>query len=170
MDALVIYESLYGNTARIARAIGDGLTEAGVRSRVAAVNDVDPATAGETDLLVVGGPTHAHGMSRDATRKVAVDDAKNTYDEPTVAPGLRDWLDGLPDGAGRTAVAFDTRIHGPAFVTGSAARGIAKREERHGYTVTRLESFFVTKENELADGEAERAERWGAAVGAAAGR
>ncbi len=164
MEALVVYESMYGNTAHVAQAIGRGLQEHGVAARVATVGDVVPESVEEVDLVVVGGPTHAHGMSRESTRAAARKDEKNSYEQPTVGPGLRDWLDRLPPGT-RAAAAFDTRIDAAPVLTGSAAKGIARHLTRRGYhLVVPRESFLVNKENRLTAGELNRAESWGAAV------
>lgn len=164
MDALVVYESMYGNTALVAEAIGDGLGERGLSVKVVAVDDVDPDIAAGVGLLVAGGPTHAHGMSRKGTRAQAVADITNAFDDPTVGIGLRDWLEGLPEGAGCPAATFDTRFDKPAFLTGSAAKGIAKRMDHRGYQATHVESFFVTTDNTLVEGEEDRARTWGAGL------
>lgn len=165
MRALVVYESMYGNTARIARAIGDGFTHQGVDAEVIAVDDADPQAATGVDLLVVGGPTHGHGMSSTATRMTATKDEKNTYDDPTIGPGLRDWLTHIPAGDDRAVACFDTRFRHSVLLTGSAAKGIGRRMEHHGYRVALdPESFFVTKDNTLESGEVERAEAWAATV------
>lgn len=166
MKASVVYESMFGNTARIARAIGAGLAERGVVVTIGNVDAVDPDEIAVADLLIVGGPTHAHGLSRDSTRQTALDDEHNSFEEPTTGPGLRGWMDTLPDGAGRAAAAFDTRIGGaPAWLTGSAATHVAKRLEARGYRLA-IEpgSFLVTRRNELVDGEVERAATWGSDV------
>jgi hypothetical protein len=169
MKALVVYESMYGNTARIARAIGSGLAEAGVLVTIAPIDAADAATTADTDLLVVGGPTHAHGLSSASTRDTAVKDRKNTFDEPTVGAGLREWLPAIAQGEGRPAAAFDTRIGGPpAWLTGSAAKHVGTALDDRGFSLAcEPTSFLVTKRNELVDGEIERAERWGASVAAA---
>jgi len=168
MRALVVYESMYGNTARIARAIGDGLAKRGVEVDVVAVDDVDASF--DVDLLVVGGPTHAHGMSSSSTRLTAQTDDKNPYDDPTLGAGLRGWLKEIPAGNGHAGAAFDTRFRHSALLTGSAAKGIAKRLEHHGHkVVTAPESFFVTKDNTLETGEVERAEVWAAGIAASIG-
>jgi hypothetical protein len=169
MKALVVYESLYGNTARIGEAIADSLTANGVKVESGPIAKIDAAHAEAFDLVMIGGPTHAHGMSREETRETAVQDEKNTYAEPTASPGLREWMDGLPCGEGRMAAAFDTRIKAPAFLTGSAAKGIVHRLEEHGYALaTEPESFLVTRQSELIDGEIEHATVWGARVAEAA--
>jgi hypothetical protein len=165
VNALVVYESMYGNTAAIARAIGRGVGSKGIETLVLPVDEVTPEQAAEVDLLVVGGPTHAHGMSREATRRTAVQDPNNAFEKPTVEPGLRAWLGGLPKGRGHAVAAFDTRFSAPEMFTGSAAKGIARELRRGEYRLCAApESFFVTKENALADDAAEEATAWAAAL------
>jgi flavodoxin len=161
MLVLIVYESMYGNTAAVARAVGDGVRAGGAEAAIAAVNEVAPEDAASADLLVVGGPTHAHGMSRAATRKTAIEDPKRAFPDPTVGDGLREWIDRL-HGEGRTAATFDTRIDAPAAFTGAASKGIAKRLAGRGFRMPAdRESFRVTKENHLVDGELDRATAWG---------
>jgi hypothetical protein len=165
MKALVVYESMYGNTARVAEAIGHGLAERDVTVTVDGVGSADAEAVEAADLVIVGGPTHAHGLSTESSRGTAMHDADNAFEEPTVGPGLREWLAGLPDGDGRAAAAFDTRIGAPAWLSGSAAKHVAKRLEELGYrSVAGPESFLVTRHNELVDGEVEHAQTWGADV------
>ncbi|HEX6843529.1 MAG TPA: flavodoxin domain-containing protein [Actinomycetota bacterium] len=167
MSALIVYESMYGNTAAVAHAIGEGLVSHGVAAVVVEVSDASVEDAMASDLLVVGGPTHAHGMTRTTTRTTAIEDKKNAYDHPTVGPGLREWLDRLPDAKGHRAAAFDTRIHGPAALTGAASKGIAHRlTERGFHLVADRVSFLVSKDNTLRDGELEAASAWGATLAA----
>jgi hypothetical protein len=162
MKALVVYESLYGNTATIGEAIAASLREHGLQTIAGPVSKIAPSEAAGFDLLVVGGPTHAHGMSRPETRDTAVRDKNNTFAEPTVLPGLREWIDGLPVGDDRLTAAFDTRIDKPAILTGSAAKKIASRLEKHGYRlITAPESFFVSMKKHLRDGEIDHAAGWG---------
>ena len=99
MRAVVVYESMYGNTDQIAHAIGAGLASAGEVS-VVAVEGATPAVLDGADLIVVGGPTHAHAMTRESTRKAAVDaaqkpDSELELDPDAEGPGLRDWFDEL---------------------------------------------------------------------------
>jgi len=161
VNALVVYESMYGNTAMIGEAIAAALREQGLDVEEGLVTKIDPARTLDFDLLLVGGPTHVHGMSRVSTRKAAVNE-RNTFPEPTLDPGLREWLARLPEGAGRLAGAFDTRFDKPRFLTGSAARGIARiLKGRRGYRfVADPESFFVSNENRLLEGEVGRATTW----------
>jgi flavodoxin len=162
VKAVVVYESLFGNTHEVAEAVAEGLREA-AEVDVTAVKDSSPELVQGADLLVVGGPTHAHGMASTFTRKGAVDDArKKGKPEPDIeGPALRAWFDSMGKTEGRAA-AFDTRLPPPKLVTGSAARGIAKRLRRHGYDVIGEESFLVDRsEGPPSDGELDRAREWG---------
>jgi hypothetical protein len=161
MKALVIHESMYGNTATVGRTIAASLCQQGLEVRAGSTAEITPAGAADADLLVVGGPTHAHGMSRASTRRAAVEDRDNTYPDRTVEPGLREWMEGLVPVRGRSAAAFDTRIDKPVLFTGSAAKGVARRLEHLGFRlVADPESFFVSGQNRLLEGEVDRAERW----------
>jgi len=162
MKALVVYESMYGNTATIGEAITASLRAQGLEVTSGPISKIEPAQAREVDLLVAGGPTHVHGMSSTKSRKTAVDDADNTYPEPTGAPGLRTWLKELSPGGGRLAAAFDTRIDKSILLTGSAAKGIARRLQGNGFRlVLEPECFLVSTDNRLIDGETEHATAWG---------
>jgi hypothetical protein len=165
MNALVVSESMYGNTAAVGEAIAASLRALGVSTEARLVSKIDPVEAGEFELLIVGGPTHVHGMSRASTRKTAASDEKNTFPDLTLEPGLREWLRQLPLGENRPAAAFDTRIDKPAILTGSAAKGIARLLESRGFRlVVKPESFFVAGENQLVEGELEHAAAWGEGV------
>jgi hypothetical protein len=169
MSAVVIYESMYGNTHLIADAIGAGI---GDDTRVVPVDDATPELVREADLIVVGGPTHVHGMSRASTRKAAVEAAQKPdsdleVDPDAEGPGLREWFADLGELAG-AAAAFDTRIDAPPAFTGRASKGIAKQLRTHGARlVVDPESFLVTKESHLEPHEEERARAWGATLRAA---
>jgi hypothetical protein len=167
MRALVVFESLYGSTASVGVAVAAALRAEGATVEAIPVDRVEPASTDGIELLVVGGPTHMHGLSREGTRRLGAKDEKNTYAEPTISPGLREWFERLPDGGGSAVAAFDTRFDQAAWLTGSAAKVIAKRLRAKGCRlVADPESFFVTKENRLVDGELEHAARWGTALAA----
>ncbi len=169
MRAVVVFESMFGNTHAVGERIAQGLAGAGDVRLVAVGEATGEALAG-ADVIVVGGPTHVHGMVSERSRQAAHEQADRpgselTMDPDAEGPTLRDWFDGLALPAGCRAAAFDTRVHGPAALTGRASRGIAKRLEHHGATmIAAPESFFVEKDNHLAVGEAERAEEWGASL------
>ncbi|MEW6582471.1 MAG: flavodoxin domain-containing protein [Actinomycetota bacterium] len=171
MKAVVVFESLYGNTRAVAEAVAEGLRDGGDVAFLP-VGDAGPEALTGADLLVVGGPTHVHGMSSERSRAAAADDARKHPEKapPDVdGPALRTWLDGLPRHDGRLAAGFDTRLDKPAVLTGAASHGIAKRLRRHGFAVLDEESFLVTGgEGPLAPGERERARAWGAELARAA--
>ena len=160
MNAIVIYESIYGNTRAIAEAVAEGLGD-GARTMTPAELS---AEATHTDLLVVGGPTHIHGMATDRSRRVALETAGA---QAPAGPALRDWLGELAGAPGAQAAAFDTRLNKPEWLTGAASLRIARRLRRHGYTVLDTASFLVAEsEGPLVDGELERARDWGADLAA----
>lgn len=122
--------------------------------------------ATHTDLLVVGGPTHVHGMTTVRSRQAAMMQAGQkhlTLDGFASAAGVREWLATaeMPSGAISYA-AFDTRVAASIRLTGRAAPRIAKLLCRRGWTeLASPESFLVSRGSHLLPGEAERARRWG---------
>lgn len=167
MRAVVVYESMYGNTHTVADAIGAGLAEGMERVDVVPVGRATRELLAGAGLLVVGGPTHVHGMSRERTRadaenRVSGGDQGQTLDEEAAREGLRDWFDGVEDLEIPLSAAFDTRAQGSALVTGRASKGIARRLDAMGCTAALPpESFLIAKGEHLADGERERARAWG---------
>jgi flavodoxin len=170
MKAVVVYESMYGNTHLVADAIAAGIRDVGGSEVVVApVDTADDVLLDGADLLVVGGPTHVHGMSRESTRKAAVEAAHKDGSDLTVEPdaegdGLREWFDELGE-LGTAAAAFDTRLDAPPALTGRASKGIGRRLRKHGCElVVDPESFVVTKHNHLLADEGEHAREWGHAL------
>jgi hypothetical protein len=169
MRALVVYESMYGNTHVIASNIADGLRATHEVTLVPVAEATQDLLAG-ADLLVVGGPTHMHGMSSASSRRMAAqaaakEDSGLTLD-PGVREGIRDWLNGVAGGRA-LAAAFDTRLNGVPAFTGRASHPIGRLLKRHGCRIIATPaSFLVSKQSTLLDGEAERARRWGMTLGA----
>jgi flavodoxin len=163
MKALVMFESMFGNTETIARAVADGMTGQ-LEVTVADVRTMPRAFG--MDVIVVGGPTHAFGMSRPGTRQDAL--RQGAGRTGVVDVGLREWLDTSPQLTGVAAAAFDTKVDKP--FTGSAARKADRRLRRLGCRILLpAESFHVGGiPGPPADGERERARRWGESVAAAA--
>jgi hypothetical protein len=169
MTVLVVFESMFGNTELIANAVAEGL------ARHLPVQQVEVGAApavvgGEVELLVVGGPTHAFGLSRPGTRQSAAQQAQAGLVSAGI--GLREWLGALHKGAADGAVAaFDTRISRPRL-PGSAASAADKRLRRLGFqSAAPPTSFYVEgTTGPLPDGEIERARRWGRGAGGGAGR
>jgi len=168
MRALVVYESMFGNTRQIAEAVAEGLRT----TYEVTVVPVAEARSGpvRVDLLVVGGPTHAWSLSRPATREGAATQAgkpgsRLQLEPSATGPGLREWLADLPTDPGEAA-AFDTRIGRSRLITGRASARIARMLRRRGrHLVDRPESFLVTTaDTTLLPGELHRARDWGAAL------
>ncbi|WNV87463.1 flavodoxin [Umezawaea sp. Da 62-37] len=163
--ALVVYESMFGNTRLIARAVAEGLSTSAAVDLVE-VGAAAPLPLDDVDLLVVGAPTHAFGMSRPSTRESASDQAVGEVVSTGI--GLREWLDGL-DNRHPTArvAAFDTRMKA-ALLSGSAARRALSELRRLGFqAAARPESFGVTgTRGPLRDGEIDRARQWGVRIAA----
>ncbi len=144
MHILVIYASRNGNTRRVAETIANRLGERGsvdLRPVEEAPTEIDA----DIDLVVIGGPTEAHGMT----------------------PPVREYFERLAPKAlsGRRAVGFDTRLRWPEWLSGSASARITDRLREFGAAIVAPEeSFFVTRKPELESGELERASRWAAAL------
>jgi hypothetical protein len=158
MKSLVVYESWFGNTKELAQVVADALAEAG---EVTLITVDDPLPdLDHFDLLVVGAPTHVHGLSSARSRKGAID---QRGDEAEPGIGVRGWLDALPMLRRPRVAVFDTRAHKPELLVGSAAHGIARRIAKRGYRLAvEPESFFVDgTPGPLEDGELERAAEWG---------
>ena len=151
MKALIIYDSMFGNTERVAQVMATALTD---QNQVVArrVGDVNPAEFTGLDLLIVGSPTQGF--------------------RPT--PAIKKLLASLPAQGlqGVKVAAFDTRIAieevGSRFLTvmvnffGYAAQPIAKRlQKKAGALIAAPEGFIVKgKEGPLKEGELERAAQW----------
>ena len=160
MRALVVYESSFGNTAQIARAVWEGMFSRVRDVTLLEVGGAPRLMPRDLDLLVVGGPTHAFGMSRPATRADAQAQSGAT---PVATIGLREWVASLePLERPVYAATFDTRIYAP-HLPGSAAVGAMRALRRAGFQLTaESENFWVMgTRGPLREGELERAHAWG---------
>lgn len=140
MKTLVVYDSLYGNTEKIAQAIGAALTG---EVKVLRVGEVDPSELKALDLLIVGSPTHGGRPS----------------------PAMQEFLDKVQKPAleGTNVAAFDTRLSTRwVGIFGYAAGRIAKSlKEKGGNLLLSPEAFYVEgTEGPLKEGELERAAAW----------
>lgn len=156
MRTLIVYESMFGNTARIAQAIADAMAEAG-RVDLVDVSSAVPVIPADVDLLIVGGPTHAMSMSRPDSRKQARDKGAPT---PSLS-GIREWLTALPASAAAPRFAtFDTHTS-QKWMPGSAAKSAARCARGRGLVAEASRSFFVQGvAGPLSAGEIERATTW----------
>ena len=161
---VIVFESMFGNTEKLAREMGDGLAAEGLQVALADVRHVRPEDFAGCDLLVLGAPTHAFTLSRPGTRADAV---RQGAQESRATLGLREWLASLDEvfgsGTARPAAAvFDTRVEKVQHWPGSAARKTARVLRGHGIEVIdRPASFYVEDvRGPLVDGERERARIW----------
>lgn len=165
MRAFVIYESMFGNTRDVARYIAAGL-ESSLEVTVLPVDDAPTTLPDDIALLVVGGPTHAFGMSRPNTRQDAI--GKGASTATSTDRGIREWLVRIRPGAATTPCAsFDTKVKKPRM-PGSAAHAAEKRLRRKGFfVISPAETFYVAATaGPLLDGESKRAGEWGQMIGA----
>ena len=140
MKALVVYDSVYGNTEKIARSIGGAITG---DVKVLRASEANPSELELIDLLIVGSPTQGG--------------------RPT--PPIQDFLDAVAEAAirGVKVAAFDTRFSTRwVRIFGYAAGRIAEvLKEQGANLVVAPEGFFVKgKEGPLKEGELERAASW----------
>ena len=165
MKALVVYESMYGNTREVAEGVAEGLRAAAVETELMPARDAQQEHVSEVDLVVIGGPTHVHSMTRPKTRHAAVQQAdahQLTVEDDAEVTGVREWLEGLPAMSGTSAAAFDTRVDIARVLSGQASRAIAKSLRSHGFhLILPPESFLVDSKTVLVAGERERALEWG---------
>ena len=166
MTVLIVHESMFGNTREIAAAIAAGLRR-GRRPgddvvRLVHVDDAPHSIDDDVDLLLVGGPTHAFGMTRPQTREDAATKGASPSRE-----GVREWIESLTPRTNLPVVTFDTRVH-VRMLPGSAARAAAKALRRKGFQrAEQGETFWVEgTPGPVVPGEVERAERWGAELAA----
>jgi flavorubredoxin len=148
MKSLVIYDSQYGNTRLLAEAIMQVLEEYG-EVRLVRASDADPDIVTDVDLLVMGGPTIAHGLS--AEMKNLLEAAES------LAAPVSELHPSRP-----VALAFDTRINWPIWLSGSAADKIARVLTRMGCRMLADPASFIvaSRDGPLAEGEKERAIAW----------
>lgn len=165
MKAVVVYESLWGNTAAIARAIAEGLGEG---TRALSTAEAMGAAIAEAELIVAGAPVLGFRLPTEAMRQSVVTSERSAPTPPDLShPSMRTWLDALPHGRGRSA-AFETRIW---WSPGGATASIADKLRHVGYpALTKARRFAVKgKYGPLRDGELERARLWGAELARAMG-
>lgn len=127
MRVLIVYDSQYGNTERIATAVADTLRASGdVLAR-----RVDPKQALDlegVDLLILGSPTQAHQATPAMQSMLA-----------NVAPKQLH---------GRPVACFDTRLPMPSWMSGSAAKAMAKRLSQLGVRLLAPPESFIVEKNE----------------------
>jgi flavorubredoxin len=145
MESLVVYDSKFGNTKKVAEAIADGLAGHGP-VRLLGLDKIPPQNLGPVDLLFIGGPTQAHAMTARMRQFVVALRARPAN--------------------GTVVATFDTRLRMPAVISGSAAKTIARKLRSVGVRIFAApESFFVQGSRpQLEEGETERAANWAKGV------
>lgn len=167
MRVIVAFESMYGNTHQIATAIASGFDPTDEVS-VLPVSEIDRGSA--ADVLVVGMPTHAHGLPRPSSRRAAIESAHSpngdlTVDAAANSTGVREWLPTVTNKVASHVAAFDTRFRAPSWLAGHPARRVLRHLTSTGaQRLAPAESFYVDKHEQLRPGELERAKSWGSAL------
>jgi flavodoxin len=113
MKTIVIYDSMFGNTEKVAGALASGMREQGIEVDCVRANTADVGALGAYDMIIIGGPTHGRGLSQ--TMKTFM----NQLNEADVKD--------------KKAFAFDTKLK--SRLAGSAAKGIEQRMEQNGMKV-----------------------------------
>lgn len=139
MHSLVVYDSLFGNTQKVAEKIAQTLKAKSVR-----VSEFKPELLKDVTLLVVGCPIQGWRPSQP----------------------MLDFLGTLKEGSlrGKNIAAFDTRIK--IFFSGSASDKISDALENLGGNVIIAPANFIVKgkEGPLLDGELDKASAWAAEI------
>jgi flavodoxin I len=139
VKALIIYDSTYGNTEKIARSVAGAING---EVKVLAVNSVNPSEFESLDFFFLGCPTYGG--------------------RPT--PAMLEFLESLSPNhvKGLNSAVFDTRMRGRMVkIFGFAADKIASNLKLKGAQIQGSEGFFVkSKAGPLVEGELERAANW----------
>ena len=163
-NALIVYESMFGGTRQVAEAVAAGL-RGSARCTVVEVGAAPTVIDEDVDLLVIGAPTHAFGLSTPDTRRAAQDETTT----PVISRdlGVREWLAALVVLSPRTrTAAFDTHVK-QRWVPGAASHKIAHALARKGLSPV-AEPISIRVDGTtgpLLEGELDRARTWGEALG-----
>ncbi len=132
MRTLIIYDSLYGNTEKVAGALARGMRGGGVDVDCVRANTVDIGTLGAYDTLVIGGPTHKLGLS------------------DTMKAFMKQFKDaGVTN---KKAFAFDTKLK--SRFAGSAGKKIEQQMKQSGINVVKpyVSAIVTGSEGPLKEG------------------
>jgi len=157
MKAVVVYESLWGNTAAVARAVAEGL---GPDVPALSTAEATAEALAGCDLVVAGAPLIQFRLPTETTRAQIARDYPKAPPIDSTHPPMRTWLASLPAGTGGFA-AFETRFW---WSPGSSSRAISRAFVGAGYhRAAQRKKFLVAgKYGPLRAGELERARAWGA--------
>ena len=109
----MIFDTRYGNTEKVARALEAGLTKSGIQTNCLGIENLRIGSLNQYDLICVGGPTQYR----------------------TASKSMQEFLDALADAklSGKLAFAFDTRRD--SFLAGSAAKYIVGKLRHQGLKI-----------------------------------
>ena len=130
MKAVVVYESLWGNTAAVARAVAEGIGEGAV---ALPTKEAGADVVAGADLMVPGGPVFAFHLSSERSRHDIAEHPEPGAPEPDLTgPSIREWIDGLPAGSAAPPSANRMGLRsagsgGPGTARGTGARTVACR-------------------------------------------
>ncbi len=135
MHALVVYESMFGATRRLAEQVAEGMGD-GSAVRCVRADHVSAADLADTDLVVLGAPIHARTLPSAASRREAATwptrpGATVDLEPGAGSPGLRELI-ARSDWRGRRFACFGSRSTLPRILTGGVARAIRRRVRRAG--------------------------------------
>ncbi len=125
--ALVVYDSVYGNTEKIAKALAKGLGDGGVTADCVRVDVVKLDGLSSYDFLVLGGPTHSMGVSK----------PMGTFLEQ---------LKSVEGFSGKKAFAFDTKYK--SMFAGSAGAKIEGKLKSLGLSIVKPHASAIVKGKE----------------------
>ena len=145
-SGIVIFDTKFGNTEKIAKSIAAGLERAGVAVKCLSVSEAHPEALKEYDLIAIGAPTQTFTASKPM---------KEFIDHMEKAGGL----------TGKSFYAFDTKL--PSRFSGSAAKYIESKLERMGLRPAGPRSSAIGRGSDfkLDDGEEKRFELIGFELG-----
>lgn len=145
MNTLVIYDSQFGNTEVLARIVANSLTAAGT-CEAKRVSSVRRENVADKDLIIFASPTVSW-------REL---------------PAMQSFLEGLTpvDLKGKKIACFETVMHLPKFIKGSAVKSMLAKLSLVGAAApVSTESFFVMgRDGPLQKGEEQRAEKWAKSI------
>jgi hypothetical protein len=168
MRALVVYESMFGNTEKVAGAVAHGLQLEGVDTGLVEAGAAPEALSADVDLLVVGGPTHGFSMSRSSTRADAV---RQGAPAERTTTGIREWLESVWLDPARLPLvaAFDTRVTKVRWIPRAAGPSATRMARRRGLEPLAKPVGFLVDDvkGPLVRHELEHAVAWGRRLGVA---
>ncbi|SDD78933.1 flavodoxin family protein [Glycomyces harbinensis] len=164
MRAAVVYESMFGNTRQVAKAVAAELSQS-MEVEMFEVGEAPSVIDKSIGLVVVGAPTHAFSLSRSSTRREAALTAPRGLVSTQI--GAREWLESVEAVPGTPAIAFDTRMD--SRFAGHAARAATRRLRKAGFSVLASPASFLVEHSTgpLSTGELDRAHVWAAELAAA---